>query len=118
MKTLIVFYSQSGNTAKEAAYFAEKLGADTLRIYAKKAYPDKGFKKFLWGGKSAVMGEKPALVPYEVDLTKYDLVIVGTPVWASTFTPPIRTFIAENQQALSEKRFAAFACAFAVLPKG
>ena len=29
-----------------------------------KAYPTKGFRKFLWGGKSAVMAEKPKLLPF------------------------------------------------------
>lgn len=33
---------------------------------------DKGAKKFLWGGGSAVMGEKPILKPYEFDGSKYD----------------------------------------------
>ena len=80
MKTLVVFYSLTENTAKEAERVAEALGATTLRLYAQKAYPDKGFKKFLWGGKSAVMGEKPALVPYTIDLSEYDLVLFGTPV--------------------------------------
>ncbi|MBP5250164.1 MAG: flavodoxin, partial [Lachnospiraceae bacterium] len=34
----------------------------------------------------------------------------GFPVWASTFAPPIRTFVDENREALKEKRIAAFAC--------
>jgi len=50
------------------------------------------------------------LETYEVNLTEYDQVKFGFPVWASNFTPPIQTFIEENKETLKGKRFAAFAC--------
>lgn len=93
MKTLIVYYSLEGNTRWAAEQIAGRLGADTLRLTPKAAYPDKGFKKFLFGGKSAVMKEMPELEPYDVDITQYDRVILATPVWAGTMAPPLRTFI-------------------------
>lgn len=65
MKTLIVYYSLEGNTEYAAGRIAAALQADTLRLRPKKAYADKGFAKFFWGGKSAVMAEKPELEPYE-----------------------------------------------------
>lgn len=108
MSTLIVYYSMNGNTEYTARKIAERTGADTLSLEPVKAYPDRGLRKFLWGGKSAVMAEKPALKPYEFDADKYDLIIFGFPVWAGTFTPPIRTFISEN--TLKADRYAAFAC--------
>ncbi len=55
------------------------------------------------------MAETPVLKPYEFDATQYDRIIFGTPVWASTFTPPIRTFINENP-AIKEKQIAVFTC--------
>ncbi|MCR4589799.1 MAG: flavodoxin [Lachnospiraceae bacterium] len=110
MRDLIVYYSLEGNTEYAVNRIKEKTGADTLKLVPKKAYVDKGFAKYVWGGKSAVMAEKPALNDYEVDLTLYDRIIFGFPVWASTFTPPIRTFISDNMDALKGKKFAAFAC--------
>ena len=93
MKTAIVYYSMSGNTKYVADKIADGIKnsgeVDIIRIEPKKAYPDKGAKKFFWGGKSAVMGETPALQPYEFNLEKYDRIIFGTPVWASTFVPPL-----------------------------
>jgi hypothetical protein len=38
-----------------------------------KAYPTKGFRKFLWGGKSAVMAEKPKLLPYKFNADAGDV---------------------------------------------
>ncbi len=110
MKTLLVYYSLEGNTEYAAQKIADKIGADLLRLVPQKAYSDKGFAKFFWGGKSAVMAEKPVLQPYEVYLADVDRIIFGFPVWASNFTPPIRSFIAENAEAIKEKQFAAFAC--------
>lgn len=109
MTTAIVYYSMSGNTKYVADKIAERIEADIIRIDPVKAYPDKGAKKFIWGGKSAVMGEKPALLPYELNVEKYDRIILGTPVWASNFVPPIRTFIKENPN-IHGKKLAVFTC--------
>lgn len=110
MKAIIVYYSMNGNVKQTAEMIAEKTGADLLALHPVKAYPDKGAKKFLWGGKSALMGEKPKLQPYIFNAEKYDTVIFGSPVWASCFTPPLRSFIEENRSALDGKRMAAFVC--------
>ena len=110
MKTAIVFYSLSGNTKYVAEKMAQALGAYMIPLVPKKTYPDSGFKKFFWGGKSAIMGEKPALEHYTFQADTYDCVILGTPVWAGTIAPPLRTFIAENLSALQGKRLAVFAC--------
>lgn len=110
MKTAIVYYSLNGNTDMVAKRIAGSIGADLFRIFPVKAYPDKGVKKFLWGGKSAAMKEEPELEPYDVRVEGYDQIVIGTPVWASTFTPPIRTFVKENRDALKEKKLAVFTC--------
>ena len=109
MKTAIVYYSMSGNTKYVADKIAERMEADIIRIEPVKEYPDKGAEKFIWGGKSAVMREKPALKPYEFSVEKYDSIILGTPVWASNFVPPIRTFIKENPD-IRGKKIAVFTC--------
>ena len=108
MKTLIVYYTLEGNTHYAAKKIASRLDADVLRVKPVKTYPRKGFRKFLWGGKSAVMAETPELEPYTFDASAYDRIVFGFPVWAGYVTPPLSTFIKEND--LSGKRFAAFAC--------
>ncbi len=110
MKTAIVFYSMSGNTKYAAKKIALKAGADLIEIKPQKTYPDKGFRKFIWGGKSAFMGDTPKLLPYNFNADKYDLIVFGYPVWASNFTPPIKSFIKENKESISDKAFAVFAC--------
>ena len=107
MKTAVVYYSLEGNTRYAAEKVADALEADIIELVPKKAYPDRGFKKFFWGGKAATMKDKPELEPYGFDSSKYDLVVLCTPVWAGTFTPPLRTFLSEND--LSSKRVAVVA---------
>ena len=110
MKSLVVYYSMSGNCEMVAGKIAEYTGADVLRLEPVKAYPDSGFKKFFWGGKSAVMGDTPKLNPYEFDASKYETIIIGFPVWASRMAPPLKTFVADNLEALKDKKISSFAC--------
>lgn len=127
MNAAIIYYSMSENTAYAAEKIregmlaqlkkdAEKEGneaepvVDVIRIAPVKSYPDSGSSKFLWGGKSAVMKEKPALQPYQFDADRYDRIIIGTPVWAWTMSPPIRTFIDENRDQLKNRQIGIFVC--------
>ena len=110
MKTAIVFYSMGGNTALAAGRLAEALSADLIELRPKRAYPNKGFRKFFWGGKSAVMGDSPELEPYIFHAEEYGRIIFGFPVWAASIAPPIRTFLRENLSSLKDKEIAAFAC--------
>ena len=110
MKKLIIYYSMLGNTDYVARYIAKKKERDLLRIECEKEYPTRGISKFYQAGKSSVMEEEPKLKKYEVDLTKYDYIIWGTPVWASNFVPPLRTFIKENKEELKKKKMSIFVC--------
>ena len=110
MRTAIVYYSMSGNTAMVARKLAEILSADLIEIKPENAYPNKGMKKFLWGGKSALMAETPKLMPYTFTADPYDQIVFGFPVWAANIAPPIRSFVKEQHSALLNKRISAFAC--------
>ena len=110
MKTSIVYYSLTGNTAWAVRHIADKLDAELLELRPCKSYPDRGVKKFLWGGKSAMMGEQPALEPYAFDAGQYDCVILATPLWAGRIAPPLRSFLHEQGSALAGKRFGAVIC--------
>ena len=100
----------SGNVKSVAEKLSVTLNADMIEIKPVKAFPDKGFGKFFWGGKSAVMGETPELEPYRFNADQYDTVIIGSPIWASSFAPPVRTFLCDNRDVLRQKKLAAFFC--------
>ncbi|HYE69345.1 MAG TPA: flavodoxin [Anaerovoracaceae bacterium] len=96
MKSVVIYYSLTGNTDLVAKMIAERIGADTIKIKPEKEIPTKGSSKFFLGGKSVIFHEKPKLLNENLSLEGYDTLIIGTPIWASSFTPPINTFLSEN----------------------
>ena len=109
MNAAIVYYSMNGHVDAWAREISRETGAELIRLEPETPYPAKGLMKFLHGGKSALKGDAPALKPYAFDGARYDLIVFGTPVWAGTFAPPLRTFIRDQKEALRGKRIAAFA---------
>ncbi len=106
-KTLVVFYSLEGNIAFFAKQIAEKLGADIFRIETVKEYPKKGLLKFLHGGKDSVSGFKPELKSQIPELSEYEKIVIGTPVWASKPAAPLNSFF--EKADLSGKKCFTFA---------
>jgi len=51
-----------------------------------------GFLKYLVGGMQVIFRKKPEILPLQRDARDYDLIFIGTPVWAGCYTPPLRTF--------------------------
>ena len=106
MKTLVVFYSLEGNVAKISKAIAETMNADILEIKLKRPLNPNSFIKFIIGGFGAVRGWAPKLMPYTIDLNEYELIIIGTPVWASLPVPAVNTFFKDNN--LTGKNIAIF----------
>ena len=96
MRAIVVYYSLEGHTQYIAEEIAQCLKADTLALKIAKPYPKGKMARMFWCGKAAVFGEKPKLAPYEFDTSQYDLVILGTPIWAGSHAAPISTFLEEN----------------------
>ena len=107
-KILIVYYSLTGSTRFIAESLKDSIEADLLELKPiKELNPDKG-TKFMWGGAQSTMKKKPKLVPIEIDPFEYDLVILGTPVWAWNLSPPVRSFLSMHD--LTEKKVALWTC--------
>jgi len=95
MKTLVVFYSRTGNTKKLAEFIAKELKADVDEICDEK---DRRRKIVGWciAGKDA-MKKNLTKIKYKKNPREYDLVVLGTPIWVGTMTPAIRTYLKENK---------------------
>jgi flavodoxin len=108
MKAILVYYSLEGSTELVAKAIAAKTGAKLLRLKPVREYPSKGFFKYMIGGAGASMKLKPKLTNGDIDFTRYDTVILGTPMWAGTITPPLLTLLSGAK--LSGKKIGAFVC--------
>jgi len=107
MKILIVYYSLDGNTKYLAESIAECVGADVLRLMPIKDIKNNKMKYF-FGGKQATMRAKPELKPFNLEPEAYDMIIIGTPVWAFTMTPAVRSFL--NKVKLKDKKIGLLIC--------
>ncbi len=109
LKCLVVYYSLTGNTRLIAEAISKELGADLIDLRPVKELKAGKFTTFMWGGAQAKMHQKPELQAYDTKVNEYNLIFLGTPVWAWTCSPPVRTFI-ENEKLVG-KKVALWCCA-------
>ncbi len=105
-KALIVYYSLDGNTKEAAEKLAEELGCDIAEIKTVKPMPKSTFAKLIVGGGQATFNKLVPIEPLGPDPKDYDIIIIGTPVWAGKCAAPVSSFI-ENCAA-KERIIAAF----------
>jgi flavodoxin len=108
MKKLVMYYSLTGNTRLMAESIAQEIDADLLALHPQQEIPAKGVMKFFKGGKAAMRKEEPPLKPLEKDPQDYDVIFIGTPVWAWTYAPAWNTFF--KGTLLTGKKIALFCC--------
>lgn len=108
MKTLVLFYSFEGNTRLMAEAIASETDADLQELRPSKNIAPRSFMKYFWGGKAVMMGQTPEIKPIEKHLEEYDLIFLGTPVWAFSYAPPLKTFFTNFE--LKDKKIALFCC--------
>ncbi len=82
MKTLIAYYSLSGNTKKVAKKLESMLDADIIEIKGKKNYGSY-MKAVELAGKEFESGELPECTTKVDNLREYDRLLVGFPLWYS-----------------------------------
>ncbi len=92
-KRLVIYYSLDGNTREAAEKLAAALGADLDAILAEQELPRGKMAKILIGGKQAVFGERPPIAPPQAELSAYEEIILGTPIWAGRCAAPVHTFL-------------------------
>lgn len=97
MKNLIVYYSYEGNTEELVKGMQDGIKADVLKLIPKKEKKTKSLFRFVWGGMQVYMTKKLELEEYNIDLSKYDNIFIGSPCWFGTYAPPINTFLSENK---------------------
>jgi len=103
MKALVVYYSRSGATRKVAEELARRLGADVEELRSRKSYS--GILGYMTAGRAAMKGKPAELHPIQRDPAGYDLVVVGTPMWAYKMSTPVLAFLMENGKQLKEVAF-------------
>jgi Flavodoxins len=104
MKSLVVFYSRTGNTKIVAEALAGALGADIESIVSDTR--GKGMGRLVL---QTLFKTRTRIDAPKNDASLYDLVVIGTPVWARNVSGPVRTYLAQNK---SKFKTVAFFCTY------
>ena len=108
-KSLVLYYSLTGNTKAVAEEIANRLGADIEEIVAVNPY-DTSFMATIERCKAdREAGVFTEINPVKADLSQYDVIFIGYPVWFGTYAPPVESFL--SQVDLSGKKVVPF-CTF------
>lgn len=89
MRVAIVYHSLSGNTRRVAELLGERLAgtaeADLVEVRDRRQYST--LTAYSSGAPRAMRGEVAEVDPAEIEVGGYDVVVVGSPVWAFAPTP-------------------------------
>ena len=101
MKILCIYHSETGNTHSVMEALSKSTGADLIRVRDLAGYGKA--TKYLLGAPRARKGDCAAIEPDEIDLSGYDLVMLGSPVWASRPTPAANAMIQALKNSSGKK---------------
>lgn len=96
MKSIVVYYSVSGQTEKVAKLIAKKEKSDILKIETVEEIKPDIFSRYYKGMKSMISSNNMKLKPYFINVEDYDRVILGFPNWGSDCPSAVKSFIDEN----------------------
>ena len=101
-KTLVIYYSASGNTARVAKDIAEAAGADLFEIVPTEVYTSEDLN---WTNPDSRVSREhddeslrdvPLTTTEVPDWDSYDTVFIGYPIWWGIAAWPVDTFVKNN----------------------
>lgn len=106
-KVLVVYFSRTGTTRLLARAIAGMLNADLEEICdcSDRVGPGGYLRSLL----DALRRKPSEIVPAGLSVSAYDLVVIGSPVWAGSVSAPVRSYLIENRAQLPQ---VAFFCSF------
>lgn len=93
-KILVVFYSHSGNTRQIAGYIHETVESDLIELETVDSYPESYDEHLAQVRREVASNYRPPLSTRIENISEYDIIFVGYPIWVETAAPPVTTFLA------------------------
>ena len=90
-KVLVLYYSQTGATQQVAEELSNRLGADIELLEVEEPYDGNFSETVERCGRERAEGHIPALKPLKSDLSEYDLIFLGFPVWNGIYATPVKS---------------------------
>jgi len=107
MKVLVIYYSQTGKTKRIAEEIAKdfKAAGNEAKLTSIEPVEEKDYTTNV---REAREGTEAKIKPTVSDVSGYDLICVGTPVWSSSPATPVNGYIA-SMTGIKDKKAACFA---------
>lgn len=107
-KSLIIYFSRSGSTELLAAKLAKQTGADLLEITVRDPYPARYLETLNRANNEREGGDYPEPDLNLPDLSQYQTIYLGYPIWAMTLAHPMVAFLTTHGAALAGKKIIPF----------
>lgn len=91
MKTVILYYTFGGATKKEAEKLAAEMGCEAVRVREKRNRSLVG--SFIPGCLQAMKRKASVIGPIGIDLSDYERIVVGAPIWAGYPAPAFNAIV-------------------------
>ena len=92
MKRLFIYYSLTGSGNTVADFLKDK-DIEIRKVETKYKLSKHLLPAMMKGGFHAMIGKKAKLINYDSDVSSYDEIIIGSPIWNSRLTPPINSVL-------------------------
>ena len=92
MSRIFIYYSDTGNGDFVASFLQDK-GFAIRKVIPKKPLAKSFVLKILQGGFLAGIGAKSPLVDYDPDVSAFDEVVIGSPIWNGQLACPVNTVL-------------------------
>lgn len=91
MSITTIFYSHSGITGGVAQKIQDTCGGGLVEVAPVKPYSK--ITAYSQGCRKAMKGECDDITPASIDVSESDVIVMGTPVWASRAVPPVNAAV-------------------------
>ena len=106
MKVGLFYHSNTGNTRKIASLIEERIRGLKIAIEMIEIHPQKR-PNFITGRYSALMNKALPVTNDNFNMSPYDLILIGFPLWVGKPSPFITTFL-NNATNVAGKKIACF----------
>lgn len=98
-KSLVLYYSLSGNTKRVANLLHDLVGGDIAEIKTVRPYPDDFHAVVEQAREERRTHFLPPIHPLDLNWQDYDTIYLGFPIWGNTIPQPMATFLSQNNLA-------------------
>src|SRR6185312_215671 len=95
-RTLVAYFSRSGNTRVVAGLIHRTFGTDLFEIRPAQPYPEEYLETVEQARLERDRGYEPALEAKVSNMATYDTIYLGFPIWGETTPPVIRAFLSAH----------------------